>query len=151
MAEENSILTLMVSHHALLEALFFPFRDEARDNSKRAEASLSELVWEIRKHFFIEESAIFDFIPLKTMKIFETMNHLRDEHLMMLIDLKRFSENFSEIKSEDIENFYKLLMHHREMEEKELYPQLDKELNDEQKRHIIHRINEIPVTKNFSK
>jgi len=144
---EDTILNLMVSHHALLETIFVLFRDEAKEKSKRAEATLSELLWEVRKHFFTEENAIFDFFPLRSMNVFTMINHLKDEHLVMLDSLKKFSDNLPEITDEEIEKFYNLLESHREIEEKELYPKLDKELREEQKRQVIDRINEIPIHK----
>ncbi len=97
--------------------------------------------------FFVEENAIFDFVKMENFGVLETINHLKDEHITMLLDLKRFSEDFSEITASQIENFHNLLEHHREVEEKELYPKLDKELRSEQKRQIIDRINEIPLQK----
>ncbi|MEK7658778.1 MAG: hemerythrin domain-containing protein [Patescibacteria group bacterium] len=142
---ENSILNLMISHHALIDALFSLFRDEVREKSPRARASLSELDWELKKHWFAEENAIFNFLPLKNIEIWKTINHLKDEHLTMLNDLKKFSESLLEIKGNEIENFYKLLEDHRATEEKDLYPKLDKELREEQKAQIISRINEIPI------
>jgi hemerythrin superfamily protein len=111
------------------------------------DVSFAEFSWELKKHFFVEENAIFDFIPMKTFGVFETISHLKDEHLTMLVNLKKFSDNLQEIRQEDIDNFGEMLQHHREEEEKELYPKLDNELGDEQKSQIMARINEIPVTK----
>lgn len=142
---EDTILNLMISHHALIDALFSLFRDEVKEKSPRARASLAELEWELKKHWFAEENAIFDFLPLKNIEIWKTINHLKDEHLTMLNDLKKFAESLLEIKADEIENFYKLLEDHRATEEKDLYPKLDKELRDEQKAQIISRINEIPI------
>ncbi len=144
---ENSILNLMISHHALIDALFSLFRDEVKEKSPRARASLSELEWEMKKHWFAEENAIFDFLPLKNIEIWKTINHLKDEHLIMLNSLKKFSESLLEITDNEIENFYKLLEEHRELEEKDLYPKLDKEMREEQKAEVILRINEIPINK----
>jgi hemerythrin superfamily protein len=147
---EDTILNLMLSHHALIEALFSLFREEVKEKSPRAEASLSEFSWELRKHFFVEENAIFDFVPLKDMQVFGMINHLKDEHLVMLVDLQKFSDNLAEITDKDVEDFAKILQEHREVEEKELYPKLDKEMREEQKNEIIHRINQFPIIKSQS-
>ena len=136
----------MLAHHALIDALFTTFVNEAKDKSPRTAAALAEFSWELRKHLFAEENAIFDFIPLKDFGVFETISHLKDEHLAMLIDLKKIADNLPEVNEKDVEDFGKLLDHHREMEDKELYPKLDKELREEQKRQIIRRLKEIPVT-----
>lgn len=145
---EDTILNLMLNHHALLWALFTLFRDEAKEKSPRAFATLSELAWETKKHFFAEENAIFDFLPMKNYGVLEIINVLKDQHIKILNDLKKFSDNFAELTDEEIGEFYKLLESHRKIEELNLYPKLDKELRDEQKRQVITRINEIPISKN---
>jgi len=52
-----------------------------------------------------------------------------------------------DVPMNEIERFYDLLTHHREIEELDLYPKLDKELSDEHKHEIVARINQIPITK----
>jgi hemerythrin superfamily protein len=144
--EESSILNLMVNHHVLLAALFTLFRDEARDKSPRTGSSLSELTWELKKHFFTEESAIFNLPQVKEMKIYETIQHLEGEHVEMLNSLKKFAEEMPNVNEEEIQKFYEMLEDHRETEEKELYPKLNAELQEEQKKIVISRIIEIPIS-----
>jgi iron-sulfur cluster repair protein YtfE (RIC family) len=146
MAEDN-ILKLMVAHHALLNVLFELFKVEAKEKSSRVQASLSELAWETKKHFFAEENAVFDFIIMENYGVLEVINQLKDEHIEMLNQLKKFSEKVPEISDEELEKFHALLESHREVEEKNLYPKLDKEMRPEQKQQIVARINEIPLTK----
>jgi len=137
----------MISHHALLGALFSLFEDEAKEKSPRAGSSLSELAWETKKHFFAEENAIFNLPQIKDMGVFKMVHHLKEEHVMMLDYLKRFADDLPEIKEGDVEKFAGLLEGHREAEEKELYPKLDQELPEDQKKQIVFRINEIPINK----
>ena len=117
-----------------------------KERSPEAITSLSELAWETKKHFFSEESAIFDFVTMENYGVLATINQLKDEHFVMLGDLKRFSENLPNIASEDLENFHNSIESHRKIEEEKLYPKLDKELSNEQKKLIVSRINEIPLT-----
>jgi hemerythrin-like domain-containing protein len=147
MAKDN-LSGLMISHHALIGMLFTLLKEELREKSQTAGSTFSELVWEIKKHFFTEENAIFDYLPLRGVDIFKTINHLRDEHLAMLNILKNFSDNFPKITNEQIEEFSNLLETHREVEEQILYPKLDKEIREEQKEEIISRINEITINGN---
>jgi iron-sulfur cluster repair protein YtfE (RIC family) len=144
---EDTILNLMLNHHALIGAIYSLFVDEVKEKSQRAEATLSELSWEVKKHFFVEETVIFDFLPVRSMNVFEMINRLKDEHVAVLLDLKKFSDNLQEVKEEEIENLSKLLEGHAKTEEKDLYPKLDKELPEEQKRQIILRINQVPINK----
>jgi hemerythrin-like domain-containing protein len=145
----ETILNLMINHHALIEAMFAVFRDDAKGKSKRTSASLSELTWEMQKHFFVEESAIFS-IPLVQMKeigVFTIITQLRSEHVVMLKSLKYFADNLPTITGDDLEEFFNLLDNHRKIEEINLYPRLDKQLQLNQKKDIIERIDEIPITK----
>jgi Hemerythrin HHE cation binding domain len=144
MAEEN-ILDLMVSHHTLIETMFVVFRDEARQNSPEKEASLSELAWEVKKHFFTEENAIFNLPQIKDMGVFKIIEQLKKEHIIMLSSLERFSKNLPDINNDEMEEFHKLLESHRKIEEVALYPKLDKELQESQKKQVIFRIDEIPI------
>jgi iron-sulfur cluster repair protein YtfE (RIC family) len=145
--ENATILTLMISHHALLDALYVLFHGQETDKSQGVETSLSELSWETKKHFFAEETAIFDHLPLKNIEIWNIINRLRDEHLQMVNMLNKFTEDSPNVSEKEMEEFHNLMNSHREVEEKELYPRLDKELSDEQKRIIVSRINEIPLRK----
>jgi hemerythrin-like domain-containing protein len=145
--EQKNILNLMIAHHALLNALFILFRDQALEKSVKTSSSLSELTWETSKHFFVEEKAVFDFVVMGNFGVLSMMNQLKDEHTIMLNDLKRFSEDPSKVTKEDLENFFNLMEVHRELEEEKLYPKIDKELLEQQKKKIIERINEFPLPK----
>ena len=146
MAEET-ILNLMINHHALLEVLFVSFKDEVKDKTKIAESTLSELTWEMKKHFFAEEAAIFDFPPLKIIGVWTIVEQLKKEHVLMLEDLKYFSDNLSDLSESKVDDFYSLLENHRKIEEINLYPRLDSGLQPLQRQQIIGRISEIPINK----
>ena len=146
--KKDTILNLMISHHALLSALFVLFRDEAKEKSQGADSSLFELTWETKKHFFVEENAIFNLPQIKEMKVFNIIKQLESEHVIALEYLKKFHESFPEINEEEMEKFVSLMQGHSKMEEEELYPRLDEELKEEQKKQIIDQINEVPVKSN---
>lgn len=145
---EDNILSLMINHHALLEVLFALFKAEARSKSEKAGSALSELIWETKKHFFAEESAIFDFVKMENYGVLETTNILKKQHIIMIDSLNKFSDNLEAITDDEIESFHRLMEAHREIEEKRLYPKLDKELKNEQKLQIVGRIDEIPINQN---
>jgi len=143
----DTILSLMISHHALLETLFASFNDEAKAKAPSAEATLSELMWEMKKHFFAEESAIFDLPPMKIMGVWEIIKQLKKEHIIMIESLQGFYDNLKDVKNEEIDGFHDLLERHRKIEELNLYPRLDEGMKEEQRRQIITRINQIPINR----
>jgi hemerythrin superfamily protein len=142
---EDTILSLMINHHSLLEVLFESFKDESQHKTPTTGTTLSEFMWEMKKHFFAEESAIFDLPPLKIVGVWEIIKQLKKEHVIMLENLQSFSDNLESIKEEDINNFHDLLENHRKIEELNLYPKLDENMLEAQKTQIISRINEIPM------
>jgi len=144
---ENSILDVMVNQHALLETLFSAFKDEVKENLEEAKPFLSELVWESRKHFLVEEGAIFDYLPWSDPEISGMIDHIKKEHVIMIDRLGKMQKNLSAIEGEEVEIFGRLLTGHRKFEEERLYPVLDKRLTSGQREVIIKRADEIPIKK----
>lgn len=132
--KKDIILEIMVAQHALLEALFASFKGEPA-GSQQKQNFFAELTLEAKKHFLIEEQAIFALLPWKGGEILEMVNKLKREHILMTAKLEGAAID---------EEFSKTMESHLEVEEKKLYPLLDKKLNDEEKKLIISRINEIP-------
>jgi len=144
--ENTTILDIMVAQHGLLEVLFQAFKDEFKENPEAAKKFLSEFSWEIKKHFFIEDQAIFALLPWKDPEISEIVHGLKKEHITMLDKLEKMLENLSDESEEEMQGFLKLMTSHREKEEQKLYPLLDEKLSKAEKNLIISRVNEIPIS-----
>lgn len=137
----------MIDQHALLEALFFIFKDNAKQASENCQRALSDLLWETRKHFFVEEEAIFNFLAWNDPLISDIIKELKEEHVQMINSLAKMGYALAETSDKDMESFYNLLKSHRETEEKDLYPVLDKCLTEGQKEQVIARINQVVIKK----
>jgi len=144
--ENTTILDIMVAQHGLIEALFQAFLAESKENPKSAKKFFSEFFWEIKKHFFIEDQAIFSLSPWNDSEIKEMMQGLKKEHIAILDKLAKISENSVDENSEEMKEFLKLITIHREKEEQKLYPLLDEKLSEAEKGLIISRVNEIPIS-----
>ena len=143
--EKNKILDLMVAQHALIEALFSAFKDEVSINPARAKSFLSDLTWEVKKHFFIEEQAIFNLLPWKDQEILEMVAKLKQEHILIVDGLEKSFSDLSLLSGQGGEEFGKLIMGHRQAEEKKLYPLLEERLTPEEKEYILARARQIPL------
>ncbi|MEK7503607.1 MAG: hemerythrin domain-containing protein [Patescibacteria group bacterium] len=144
---QNSILNLMIAHHALLETLLAVFKDEFKADSVAAATALDEFKWEWEKHVFGEEKVIFKFCGGGETTLCQVVHELVAEHILIQETLNAFENNLAIKTSADIDNFHKLITEHRETEEQTLYPGLDRELDEAQKEAIIARINQIPMKK----
>ncbi len=142
---ETTILDIMVAQHGLIEALFQAFQAEMKENPESAKKLFSEFFWEIKKHFFIEEHAIFSLSPWNDPETSKMMQGLKKEHIIILEKLEKISENLSDENSEEMKESLKLITIHREKEEQKLYPLLDEKLSEEEKSLVISRVNEIPI------
>lgn len=145
--ENNRISEIMISHHALIEALLHVFEDEVLANPEKAEIFFSEFEWELKKHFFTEEQAIFDISLEEDAEVSAIIKKLRYDHIVILDKLEKLAKDPLSAGQGKIEEIGRLLAVHRETEDKKLYPLLDKRLSEDQKKIVISRVNEIPLTK----
>ena len=65
------------------------------------------------------------------------------QHQNILKELKIFKLYIKKKKTFDFEGFKEMLMNHKNFEEANLYPKLEKELPESEKKLIIKRINDI--------
>ena len=137
----------MVAHHGLLEALLTVFKGELKTDAERAWETLAAFRWEEEKHIFTEEKAIFGFCEREAPELCQLVKRLEEEHTVMLEMMDDLRDDLVAKAELDVEKFQEFMIRHRQTEEKELYPELDRVLKPEVKKEIIARINEIPMKK----
>jgi len=145
MNNKNTILDLMIGHHALLEVLLTVLKDNLEKGSGAIRESLDEFRWQLEKHVFVEERVIFEPCRVRGSDICEVIKHLVEEHDTMMKMLNNMRDDMTKKDAAGITAFQELLKEHREVEERKLYPKLDIDLDKFQKEGIIKRINEIPL------
>ena len=130
----EEIPDLMKKSHYKIEKLLNEF---GKDNSL-----FNKFKWELEKHLFIEEKAIFIFYNPKDSEDFDTIPNLIQEHRKMEKLLSEIENNLRIKKTIDVSELLKLLVKHRKFEDGTLYPKLNRELDEAKKNIIIERINE---------
>ena len=87
MIKVDTITQTMKMHHHIIEGLANRFTK--RQFEPEVFPNLfNQLKWEIEKHFFLEERAIFTFIDTDDLELFETSEKLIKEHRKILEYLK---------------------------------------------------------------
>ena len=129
------ISDLMLRDHCKIEKLLSEFKLSI--GSPEAEKRFDGFKWELEKHMFIEERAIFTFVKPEDNEDFAAIPKLKREHDEIL-DLMESIEK--DTKEEDVSKLQNLLMKHKTFEDEVLYPKLDVELNAEQKKIIVDRL-----------
>jgi len=143
--KENNILPLMVNDHCRLEKLLDDLEKNIDKEQTVMRESFYRFEWELEKHLFTEEKAIFTlYNPEDVSEGYKMLPELIKQHNFIVNKLDNWRKNIRNNKK--IDGFYefkKFLINHREFEEKEVYPRLDQTLDDKQKKLIIRRINEL--------
>ena len=100
--------------------------------------------WELEKHMFVEEKAIFtSYNPKNIANGYRMMPTLVQQHNDLLNKLQVMRKDLTWQRPAKFEEFRELLLTHKTFEEASLYPKLDQELSVQQKEEIIKKIREI--------
>jgi hemerythrin-like domain-containing protein len=100
--------------------------------------------WELEKHIFIEEKAIFSsYKPTNIVEGYKMVPELIQQHNDILNRLRVMRKDLMWQRPVNYTQFKEIIMVHKTFEEASLYPKLDQELDDVQKQEIIKRIREI--------
>ena len=131
----ESIKSLMDREHKILGE-FLEQADKSREN-------FNKFKWNLEKHFFVEEKAIFimnrDMNGEEISDIFELMK----EHGEIMKLMKDMEANLGNEEKIDISAIKENLIKHRDFEDVVFYPKLDEILSLEQKQEIMERAREI--------
>jgi len=107
--------------------------------------NLNMFRWEFEKHVFVEENAIFCLFKDSNEKNSEIMKIL-DDHEVLLKMLVTYENAISRSIRMGFDGFCQLLSEHKDYEDDIIYPRLDKNLTESEKKDII---NNISKTKNI--
>jgi len=140
MYEDQSIQSVMLQSHAEIDKEFKKVEDRLEGDSGFLLATIEEFEFKLDKHFIVEEQAIFSFSHLSEGENKKIISDLLSEHSQMRNIIKEAKENIEETKEIDFEDFGKILRNHIYQENEVLYPNLDRNLNDEEKEFIVNKI-----------
>ena len=140
----TAILDLMVKDHARLMQLLKIAESHFGQAKDELMKSFHTFEWNLEKHFFVEERAIFTaYNPEYIDEGYDVFLDLSKQHTNILEKVQILRKEV-EIKGDvDTSKLKELLIKHKDLEEKKIYPKLDQEIGEGEKRFIIERINEI--------
>jgi len=145
MKKNYSITGLMIQDHERLTELFNDFKHTKNKNPKKARELFTKFDQELRKHFLVEEKVInlaFDKQRNKEivnpLPIADTLisEHHRIKNILGNIS-KSIRNNNAVIDSSEL---YMILRHHKHVEERLFYPELDEMLSEKEKSYIVEKI-----------
>ncbi len=145
MSENISILKLMTKDHGKIDILLEKLDEKSKENFSEMKKAFHNFEWELEKHIFTEERAIFtDYDPEDVREGYKMLPELTKQHNYIVNVLNNWRNDVKSNKiPKDIYGFKEFLRKHREFEEQDVYPKLDDALNKEEKENIFAKINEI--------
>lgn len=145
MSESIDILALMVKDHCKIEKLLDELELNADKEYPVMIKSFNKFEWELEKHIFIEEKAIFtSYNPEDVVDGYRMLPELTKQHNVLLNRLENMRKDIrNKKKLQDVYGFKDFLIKHKNFEEKSVYPRVDQSLDEGEKKKIVEKISEI--------
>jgi len=139
---------LMIAEHLRIEAMLNVFERERELISNEGDfinlkKIFSKFKWNLEKHFFVEERAIFTLCEGMQGEIVSDIFELMNEHGEILELIKEIEKTLEENIKPETGKLKQLLQRHKNLEDGTFYPALDKSLNEQQKQELSERIKEV--------
>lgn len=137
--QPTNIISLFVEDHARISSLLNDFKKNKYKKSKKTAGLFNQLSNALRNHFK-EEELLYSKYKYKTGNIIPVIQTIKREHEIFSgkLDMMQLS-----IKKQDKINttgFFELLLRHKNIEERLLYPELDNVLSDKEKEDIYWKL-----------
>ncbi len=142
--KSTAILDLMMKDHGKIVKLLLDVEKSIGMELISTMKVFDTFEWELEKHIFIEEKAIFSsYEPTNIVEGYKMVPELIQQHNDILNRLRVMRKNLMWQRPIDYDEFKELIMAHKTFEEVSLYPKLDQELDVSQKEEIMEKIREI--------
>jgi hemerythrin-like domain-containing protein len=135
----------MIKDHCKIEKLMSQLEEKNNEDFDSMKIAFNKFEWELEKHIFTEEKAIFtSYAPENISEGYKMLPELTKQHNFILNKLNNWRKDIrNKNMISDIYSFKIYIIRHKNFEEEKVYPMLDQSLTDEEKRHIESKINEI--------
>ena len=145
MNKSINIFKLMAKDHCKIENLLNNLEEKNNEDFDSMYIAFNNFEWELEKHIFTEEKAIFtSYNPEDVIEGYKMLPELTKQHNFIVNTLNNWREDIRKKRTlSDVYSFKEFIIKHKDFEEEKVYPQLDEGLTEEQKRHIVAKINEI--------
>lgn len=140
-----NISSLMIKDHCKIEKLLEIFEEKSKNDFEQTKKAFTKFEWELEKHIFTEEKAIFSsYNPDDPIEGYKMLPEITKQHNYIVNYLNNWRNDIRKKRIvTNISTFKEYLQKHRDFEEEKVYPKLDEFLSEDDKKIIIAKINEI--------
>lgn len=135
----------MIKDHSKIERLISKLDKKNKSSFDEMKKAFNKFEWELEKHIFTEEKAIFTvYNPDDVIIGFNMLPEITKQHNYILNNLNNWREQVRKNNMlSDIYSFKEFPVRHKIFEEEKVYPKLEESLSITDKKYIIAKINEI--------
>jgi hemerythrin-like domain-containing protein len=141
MLRGDSITSLMLKHHQVIDKLLFDFEKKIDISFPELEVIFEKFKMKINEHFSIEEASIFPIANKKDEFESLRLKNLLREHKDLKEIIKIIDEEIKSGRKPDTFLLRDLLSAHEQREVEGFYPLLDSRLPESEKSRIINYVN----------
>jgi hemerythrin superfamily protein len=142
--ESASILAIMIQDHRRIMNKLTDIKKTQEDNLGTILEKLNAFEWDLEKHFFVEERAIFTSYNATLIKEGQQLfDEISKQHTSILESVESLRDRLRMNTSIEIGSLVVMLTKHKNHEERNVYPLLDENIPEGEKRFMIERIAEI--------
>jgi len=142
--ESASILAIMIQDHRRIMNKLTDIKKTQEDTLGTILEKLNAFEWDLEKHFFVEERAIFTSYNATLIKEGQQLfDEISKQHTSILESVESLRDRLRMNTSIEIGSLVVMLTKHKNHEERNVYPLLDENIPEGEKRFMIERIAEI--------
>lgn len=136
------IADVMRQEHIRLANMLGDLITNITKGSKDSFKKFIQLKWNVEKHFFIEEKAIFEAYSDK-VEVDNKEIRLIEEHKQMIEMILNAKKMMEQGKVPDFTEFQKFMLKHQKIEDEHFYTGLENNLTEDEKAEILDKTREI--------
>jgi len=136
---EPTIIALFLEEHDRISSLLNDFKKHKYDKSKKTKEIFKQISESLNRHFE-EEELLYSKYKYKTGEILPILQTIRKEHSIILDGLDNISNSLKKGDKVNTMGLFLLLEKHKNIEDRLLYPELDRVLSDKEKEDVYWKI-----------
>jgi len=139
----EKISILMVKEHERINDMLDDFQREVDIGLHDAGFLFNKFKWNLEKHFFVEEKAIYTIYESLMGEQISDIFHLMQEHGEVMEMVKAIEEKLRNGLKPEVFKLKEILIKHRKFEDDFFYPKLDEALDDVHRQEVIEKVKEV--------
>jgi hemerythrin len=137
----KSVVKALKDEHKRIDVFLEDCVSHLKRNSNEVDRLFERFVWNLKKHFYMEEKTMF--VECESDYIKDELEELKEDHEEILKVVERIEKKESKEIYLDFSFLKRILSKHAKREEDLLYEELERSLNQKQKEKVLEQSKEL--------